>query len=108
LRLVSGRVSFGKLAKGLLRAAGPTPASSTLAQDIAKGLAGFTGPVRILIAERDRTAQAFLAHWDAADPRLSRCSGASHAFVEPHARDWLFAQLTAALADEQARQLDVG
>ena len=107
-RLVSGGVSLTKLGKGLGRAARPAPPPTTLASDIAAGLAPFPGPVRILLAERDRTAQAFLAHWDAADPRLRRCPGASHAFVEPAAREWLLAQLTGALADEQARQLDVG
>ena len=63
------------------------------------GLDQFAGPVRILLADNDRTAQAFLAHWDAADPRLARCPGASHSFVEAHARDWLFEQLSAALSD---------
>jgi hypothetical protein len=61
------------------------------------GLAGFEGPVRLLIAERDRTGQAFLAAWDEGDRRLVRCPGASHAFAEPASRDWLFEQLLSAL-----------
>ena len=108
LRLARGGVSLGKLAKGLVRAAGPPPSPSSLAQEIKTGLVGFAGPVRILLAERDRTAQAFEAAWDAADTRLRRCAGGSHAFVEPDAREWLLGQLLAALEDEQARQLDVG
>ena len=108
LRLVRGQVAFGKLAKGLARAAGPAAVPTSLAHEVEQGLAGFSGPVRILLAERDRTAQAFLATWSAADPRIVRCPGASHAFVEPHARAWLFEQLVAALKDKQARQLDVG
>jgi exosortase A-associated hydrolase 1 len=97
LRLARGQVSFGKLARGLARAARPAPAPSSLAEELKQGLAGFSGPVRILLAERDRTAQSFEAAWHAADPRLARCPEASHAFVEPHAREWLFAQLVAAL-----------
>jgi exosortase A-associated hydrolase 1 len=100
LRLAKGQVSLGKLAKGLARAAGPTAVSTSLAGELAQGLANFAGPVRILIAERDRTGQAFLAGWDENDPRLARCPGASHAFVEPDAREWMLNQLCAALADE--------
>ena len=108
LRLARGGVSLGKLAKGLIRAAGPPPAPTSLAQQIAAGLEGFTGNVHILLAERDRTAQAFLSAWDRSDPRLVHCPAASHAFAEPHARKWLKEQLLGALADEQTRQLDMG
>jgi hypothetical protein len=75
---------------------------------MAAGLGRFAGPVCILIAERDRTGQGFLAGWDNADPRLRICPGASHAYAEPDACEWLFAQFLAALKDEEARQLDVG
>ena len=97
LRLATGKISLRKLAGGLGRAIKPAPAPTTLAQDMAAGLARYDGPVRLLIAERDRTGQAFVAAWDAGDPRLARCPGASHAFVEPHAREWLFEQIVAAL-----------
>ena len=97
VRLATGKVSLKKLAGGLRRAVGPAPAPTTLAQDMAAGLAAFDGPVHLLIAERDRTAQAFLSTWDAQDERLVRCPGASHAFVEPAARDWLFGPIVAAL-----------
>ena len=108
LRLFTGRISLTKLARGLVRAATPAAPPTTLAQEIGAGLGKFGGAVRILVAENDRTAQAFLAHWDRGDARLRRCVGASHAFVEPHAREWLLAELTAMLANEQARQLDMG
>ena len=49
----------------------------------------FDGPVRILLAEADRTAKVFDAAWPADDPRIARCPGASHAFVEPGSREWL-------------------
>lgn len=97
LRLVTGRVNLGKLARGLLQAAKPKAAPSTLAGDIAAGIAGFAGPVRFLLAGADRTAQAFAGHWDAADPRIVRCDRASHAWVELHARAFLDTQLIEAL-----------
>ncbi len=97
VRLVTGGVSLRKLAGGLRRAAVPPAPPSSLADSMAAGLTRFTGPVRLLIAERDRTGQAFLSGWDAADPRLARCPGASHAYAEPAARDWLFEEVQAAL-----------
>jgi exosortase A-associated hydrolase 1 len=98
LRLVTGGVSLRKLASGLKRATAATAAPSGLAQEMKAGLEAFAGPVRILIADRDRTAQAFLADWDRHDPRLSTCDCASHAFVEPDAREWLFQRLVAELS----------
>jgi exosortase A-associated hydrolase 1 len=98
LRLVTGKVSLTKLAGGLARSARrSTP--TTLAQEIAQGLARFAGPVRILIAERDRTGQAFLTGWKASDSRIHRCEGANHAFGEAHAREWLLARLLEALSE---------
>ena len=57
------------------------------------GIAGFTGPVRILLAETDRTAQLFDERWDAADTRIRRCKGADHAYSSPQASEWLRAQI---------------
>jgi hypothetical protein len=68
---------------------------------MARGIAGFRGDVRILIAERDRTAVAFLAAWDKADIRLRRCAGASHSYVEPGAREWLEAQVLELLSSSR-------
>jgi exosortase A-associated hydrolase 1 len=96
-RLLTGKVELGKMAASLAEAAQGDGAPSSLAQQMADGLAGFTGPVTILLAENDRTAQAFLANWDKADPRLRKCPGASHSFVEPQARVWLQGQILAAL-----------
>lgn len=97
MRLVSGGVDFGKLARGVVHALRPPPPPSSLAQDMAASLAGFAGPVRILIATADRTAQVFEAAWDTGDPRICRCEGAGHAYVEPQHRDWLEAQVLASL-----------
>lgn len=97
LRLLTGKVRVDSLASGLKGAAAPDAPPSGLAQRMATGLEQFGGLVTILIAEGDRTAQAFLDHWDKADPRLRRCPRASHSFVEPQARIWLQGQVLAAL-----------
>jgi exosortase A-associated hydrolase 1 len=93
-RLVTGQVSSRQLIASLFAALRPTPAPSSLAQDMAAGLKTFGGPATILIAERDRTAQAFLAAWNANDRRIQRCSQASHSYVEPEAFAWLEQQVT--------------
>lgn len=98
VRLATGKVSLRKLAGGVGRALRPALPPTSLAQDIADGLARFGGPAAILLAERDRTAQAFLSTWDPGDRRLARCAGGSHAFVEPDAREWLFARIIEALS----------
>ena len=97
VRLATGKVSLRKLAGGLKRAVSPAPPPTSLAQEMRAGLDAFGGSVSVLIAERDRTGQAFLAAWASEDERLKRCPGASHAFVEPAARDWLFGQILTAL-----------
>ncbi|HVR89526.1 MAG TPA: hydrolase 1, exosortase A system-associated [Novosphingobium sp.] len=99
IRLLTGKVSPGKLIASLRDAMGPPPPPSSLAQDMAAGLERFAGPVTILLAERDRTAQAFLAAWDKQDARLRTCPGASHSYVEATARDWLREQLLTVLRD---------
>lgn len=99
MRFATGQVSLQKLVGGLKHALKPAPEPTGLAHEITACLAQFEGPVRILIAERDRTAQAFLAGWDGKDQRLDRCAGASHAFVEPAAREWLRDRLLEALHD---------
>jgi exosortase A-associated hydrolase 1 len=92
-RLLTGQVSPRKLIASLFAATRPAPAPSTLAQDMARGLAEFGGPATILIADRDRTAQAFLAAWDAGDERVRRCPNATHSYVEPAAFAWLQGQV---------------
>lgn len=100
LRLVTGQVSPARLLASLrqaLRHSPPPPEG--LATNMADALARYPGRVRILLAGRDRTAQAFLAGWNRQDPRLHMCPGASHSFVEPEARDWYAAQVLAALRE---------
>lgn len=97
MRLASGGVNIGKLVRGIRHAVRPPPPPSTLAHEMAVGLAGFTGPVRILIATADRTAQVFEMSWDASDPRIHRCQGAGHAYVEAEHRAWLERQILMSL-----------
>lgn len=102
MRLLGGGVNLAKLARGVIQALKPPPPPSSLAQDMNAGLAGFTGDVRILLATADRTAQVFEAAWqvagDKTDPRIRRCEGAGHAYVEPEHRAWLEGQLIEALS----------
>ncbi|GAB5347432.1 hydrolase 1, exosortase A system-associated [Alteriqipengyuania sp. 357] len=96
-RLLSGGVNLRKLGGGLLRTLRPAPAASNLASRMQRELARFDGPVHILLAEADRTAQVFDSAWPAEDSRIARCKGASHAFVEPESRAWLEARILEAL-----------
>ncbi len=96
-RLLTGKVEVRKMASSLAEAVKPAAPPSSLAQQMAEGLAAFQGSATVLIAENDRTGQAFLTHWDQSDPRLRKCPAASHSFVEPQARIWLQGQLLAAL-----------
>lgn len=97
LRLLSGKVSPGKLIASLRDALKPAPPPSGLAVEMASALRGFSGEVRFLLAGRDRTARAFLAAWNPKDPRLHLCKDASHSFVEAQAREWYLARVLDAL-----------
>lgn len=92
-RLLTGQVSIGKLVASLIGMLRKPPPPSSLAQNLASGIADFPGPIRFLVADRDRTALAFMANWAADETRIRRCAGATHSFVEPHARDWLAEQV---------------
>ncbi|GMM94487.1 hydrolase 1, exosortase A system-associated [Qipengyuania sp. MTN3-11] len=96
-RLLSGGVDYRKLLRGIARAVGPKAQPTSLAAEMQTALASFAGPVRILLAERDRTAQVFAESWDRLDNRIARCPGAGHAYVEPEARAWLRERLLEAL-----------
>lgn len=88
-RLLTGQVSLGKLIASVLGMLRPAPPPTGLAVDMAAGIAGFAGQVSLLLAGRDRTAQAFSAAWKKGDPRIRTCESASHSFVEAEARVWL-------------------
>lgn len=86
LRLLRGQVDLARLFRGLKSAAGKTVAPTSLAQELAEGLAASGKPHVVLIAGQDRTGQAFASGWQG---EVQVCDGASHAYVEPHAKQWL-------------------
>ena len=90
-RLLSGAIDLRQLAGGLRQAAAPAPRSA-LAEQMRGGLARFEGPVTILLATRDRTAQLFAAAWGD-DPHVARLDSASHSFADEAAREWLYGQV---------------
>lgn len=97
-RLLTGKVSLIKLAGSLMSAVRPAPSEpGGLAAEMAQGISSFAGPIRFLIAERDRTGLAFLARWNKADERIRICPNASHSYVEPAAQDWLLGEVLALL-----------
>ena len=95
-RLLTGGVDLRKLASGVRQAA-RTAQPSGLSRDLRAGLARFAGPVAILVAERDRTAQQFLSAWDPEDTRIRTLASASHSFAHEAARDWLLETILEAL-----------
>ncbi|MFY7837942.1 MAG: hydrolase 1, exosortase A system-associated [Novosphingobium sp.] len=96
-RLLTGGVNLAKLIKGLRGAAASAPAPSGLVEEMKAGLAAFAGPVAILLASGDRTAQMFAEVWDGADARVQRIDSGSHSFSDNAAREWLHARLLDAL-----------
>lgn len=92
LRLLTGGVNIAKLARGLRAAASSAP-KSALVDRMAESLARFPGPVTILLATGDRTAQMFAASWPADDPRIQRHASSGHSFAGEEAQDWLFARI---------------
>lgn len=93
-RLLTGQVSLPKLARSLRAALRPAPAAPDgLAAQIAQGIAGFHGPIRFLVAERDRTGLAFLSAWNKTDSRIRAHPDATHSYVEPASQDWLVEQV---------------
>lgn len=102
-RLVSGGVDIRALVRGLLRIVRPTPASS-LASDVAGGLARFPGPLTLLLSTGDATALAFMSEcerpvFDAARQRqdlmIVKVDSNSHSF----ATDSDYAQLLTAIKE---------
>lgn len=96
-RLLTGAVDLRKLASGVRQAVAPVTASA-LASEMRAGLANFAGPVTIVLAERDRTAQMFRASWTKGDDRIVGCGTASHSFSDAEAHEWLFERVIEALS----------
>ncbi len=106
LRLLRGGVNIGKVARGLKKISrADVEQSSALAARFFAGLNTDSLPVTILLAARDSTAITFRAAWDASasaalrdQVRLELRDTASHSFAGAEDKDWLFGQVTAALA----------
>lgn len=96
-RLLTGKVSLTNLVQSLVKATRPAPPPAPLVKQLEQGLEAYQGPVRLLIATEDYTAQAFMGVWNTKDQRLASCKGATHCFVEPHAKVWLVEQIVDAL-----------
>ena len=92
LRLLTGGVNLAKLLRGLRQAA-KAPVKSSLVAEMSANLARFTGPVTILLATGDRTAQMFEAAWPADDARIQRHASAGHSFSGQEPQEWLFERL---------------
>ena len=105
LDLVSGKIDFRKLFKGLKQAS-RSEESSALSLRLRDALSGINSDTLILLAKRDTTARAFLAAWNSADYKpLQRKPGitvesldsASHSFADVEAKTWLTEKLLKAL-----------
>jgi exosortase A-associated hydrolase 1 len=104
LDLLGGRIDLKKLAGGLAKAAHrETP--NALARRLAEALGECQTAVRILIAEQDSTALAFMAVWKTGNfdnvrnkATLARFKTASHSFADADAKQWLYARIAEQLA----------
>lgn len=103
--LLSGKINFRKLLKGLKQAS-RSEENSTLSLQLRDALSGLGGNAYILLAKRDTTARAFLAAWSSADFAHVRAKSAitvemldsaSHSFADEPASDWLTEKLLNAL-----------
>ncbi|GEN98890.1 acyl-CoA thioester hydrolase [Novosphingobium sediminis] len=92
LRLLTGGVNLAKLARGMRAAASSAP-KSALVDQMAANLMRFSGPVTILLASGDRTAQMFEAVWPAEDARIQRHASSGHSFAGEEAQAWLLERL---------------
>lgn len=104
-RLASGGVNIAKLARGLRQATVKT-AITGLAEQLGAALAATPLPVRLLVAEQDRTALWFLEHWQSpqfataranANITLARLDSGSHSFASARDKAWLRARILEAL-----------
>ena len=105
LDLLSGKIDFGKLIKGLKQAS-RSEENSALSLRLRDALAELDQSTNILLAKRDTTARAFLAAWNSADfePIRKKASitvenldSASHSFADIPARNWLTGKILESL-----------
>ncbi len=104
--LLTGKLDFGKLIRGLLHAVSPADEGGQLTSDFARSALAFQGPISILLAEKDNTALAFMADWKSAvfsklraktSIELRICDTSSHGFARPADHIWLTEAIVATL-----------
>lgn len=108
LRLISGGVNIGKLAKGLSKLSkNRSQESAGLADRIAAALATSEIPVTLLLAKGDNTAIAFADAWKrpAFDParlraRVEQCDTDGHSFATATDKAWLFERVRESLGGQ--------
>lgn len=106
LRALRGGVNISNVVRGLKKISrNDSDQSNELAATLFARLAVDPSPITILLAARDNTAIAFRAAWNAADApglhdhvRLETRNTASHSFASVADKEWLFDQISAALA----------
>lgn len=103
--LLSGRIDFRKLLKGLKQAS-KSEENSALSLRLRDAMSKLDGNSQILLAKRDTTARAFIAAWNSPDfaavrgissITLATLDSASHSFADEAAKDWLVEKLLEAL-----------
>jgi hypothetical protein len=72
---------------------GQSAPKSALVDQMVASIARFSGPVTILLATGDRTAQMFEAVWPSADARIQRHASSGHSFAGEDAQSWLTERL---------------
>ncbi len=92
-RLLTGKVSLAGVAQSLKQMVAGQNRTSELGMALAQGLSHYDGYVRILLAGRDRTAQAFRTNYPIGDEAIILCEGADHAFSDPPNHRWLEDQI---------------
>ena len=105
-RLAKGEMGFSSIRRTAIQAVRRAEPASHLMQEMEAGLARFPGTVRLLIAGRDRTAQAF-RHAYGGDAPLQVIGDADHAFSAEPGRTALYKAVSAFL-HEQAGEFDMG
>ncbi|GAA0300710.1 hydrolase 1, exosortase A system-associated [Sphingomonas oligophenolica] len=102
LRLLRGGVNISKIFNGLRKISAAKYEIDTLASRLISALESTTIPTTILLAERDNTAIAFMARWQAtgrrAEVRIEQRDTDSHSFASQADKDWLFAQIEEAIS----------
>ncbi len=99
LRLIKGEVDLRKLVRGLsaLGASSPTAAADSLPAKLDDALTNLACPATILLATRDRTAQAFVEKCRPHGVPVERLDSASHSFAGDDA-EWLFKRISERLS----------